>query len=508
MTKKNVVIIGGGIGGLATATLLAEAGHSVTVFEKDAMLGGRAGRLKSGGFTFDTGPSWYLMPKVFEHYYQLLGESVNDQLSLKKLSPAYKVFFEHDPSITITGSIETDAQTFEQIEPGAGKALRRYVTRSTDIYNLSLDHFLYSNFERISDFFRLDVMKKIFQLPRLLLQPIDTYVGRFVTTTRLKQILEYPMVFLGTSPFSAPAMYSLMSALDFNEGVYYPLGGMYTIIESLVALGEKRHVSYKLETGVRRILSTSGKATGVELSNGEVIPADIVISNADLHFTETVLVGTQDQTYSETYWEKKEAGPSALLVYLGVKGKVPELEHHNLLLVDEWQENFESIYNSKTVPEKASIYISKTSHTDPSVAPKGDENLFILVPLPAELEWDRVMAKKMTDHYLKQIESMTGIAIQDRLVTKEVFGPGEFLTKFYSWRSSMLGQSHLLRQSAFFRTPNKSKKLQNLYYVGGSTTPGIGLPMCLIGAELVYKRIIGEKSGGRVKRIVKVDGAR
>jgi phytoene desaturase len=507
VAAKKVIIIGAGIGGLATANLLAEAGYSVTVYEKDGAPGGRAGTMSIEGFTFDTGPSWYLMPDVFEHYYELLGESVSSWLDLKKLTPAYKVFFEHSDSITVTGQLEKDKQTFEAIEKGAGEALQRYVRQSNNIYQLSLNHFLYSNFERITDFFKFDIIAQSLKLPILLLQPIDRYVSKYVHDKRLKQILEYPMVFLGTSPFTAPSMYSLMSALDFEEGVFYPQGGLYKIIESLVVIGEKRGVHYRYDAPVTSICSKNGRAIGIELADGSEIRADIVISNADLHFTETTLIATDDQSYPQPYWDNKEAGPSALLLYLGVKGELPEFEHHNLLLVDAWEENFKAIYDTKTVPEHASIYISKTSHTDPSVAPAGHENLFVLVPLPAGVSLNDGQIESMTAHYLEQIKAMTGVALKDRIVVQRQFTPSDFSSKYYSWQSSMLGQSHLLQQSAFFRTPNKSKKLPNLYYVGGSTTPGIGLPMCLIGAELVYKRIVGDKNGGRVQRIIKQGSA-
>lgn len=501
MARKKVVIIGAGIGGLATANLLAKAGFDVHVYEKDMQAGGRAGQKKIKGFTFDTGPSWYLMPDVFEHFYNLLDEPLEKHLSLKKLTPAYKVFFEHNDPLTITGDIEKDAGTFEYIEKGAGSALKKYVTKSNQIYSLSLKHFLYSNFEQPTDFIRRDIVRKIVELPQLLLQPIDSYVSRFVQDIRLKQILEYPMVFLGTSPFDAPAMYSLMSALDFNEGVFYPQGGIYTIIESLVRIGKNLGVSYHFNTAVEGIQTQSGEVASVRLRSGEVIAADIVISNADLHFTETKLLSKQDQTYSSKYWGNKQPGPSALLVYLGVKGRVPELEHHNLLFVSDWKENFEAIYKKKTIPKKASIYISKTSMTDPTVAPKGDENIFILVPLPADISISEKKLGKIVDSYISEIEIATGADIADRIVVKDTFTPQEFKEKYYSWQSSMLGQSHILRQSAFFRTPNKSKKVKNLYYVGGSTTPGIGLPMCLIGAELIYKRIVGDRKGGRVNKI-------
>lgn len=499
--RKKVVIIGAGIGGLAVANLLAKAGYDVHLYEKEATPGGRAGSKTSKGFTFDTGPSWYLMPEVFAHFYELLGESVDQQLTLKKLSPAYKVFFEHDKPVTITGQLEKDAATFEAIEPGAGQQLKEYVKSSKSVYRLALDHFLYTNFESVTDFLHSSILKKATALPLLLGRPLDRYVSGFIKNSRLKQILEYPMVFLGTSPFSAPSMYSLMSALDFDEGVYYPQGGMYRIIESLVQIGKQLGVHYHFNQRVKRIMVTSAHASGIKLYDGRVIAADIVISNADLHFTETSLLAKHSQTYPEAYWKNKEPGPSALLVYLGVSKKVPQLRHHNLLLVDAWKQNFDAIYRTQTIPEHASLYVSVTSKTDPSVAPKGSENIFILVPLPSDLGLTSKKAESLADHYIQQVEKMTGAKIRDSIVTKTMFKPSDFKDSFYSWRSSMLGQSHILRQSAFFRTPNKSKKVDNLYYVGANTTPGIGLPMCLISAELVYKRLIGDKKGGRVKEV-------
>lgn len=499
--SKKVIIIGAGIGGLGVANLLAASGYNVTVLEQHATVGGRAGSLQKDGFRFDTGPSWYLMPEVFEHYFDLLGESV-ESLQLQRLTPAYKVFFEHTEPLIVTSDITKDTQTFEEREKGAGRALRTYVNNSRTLYDLSLKHFLYTNFERLQDLLHPDILRSLWRLPRLLFVPIDAYISGYVRNQQLKQVLEYPMVFLGTSPFTAPSLYSLMSALDFQEGVFYPKQGMYSVIEKIASIGAQLQVNIKTGVTVKSIEVTSGHATGVTLTDGTLMTADIVISNADLHDTETRLVEKQYQTYPESYWTTREAGPSALLLYLGVKGKAPEFEHHNLLFVDAWNENFEALYEEKVAPEKASVYISKTSQTDPTAAPDGCENIFVLIPLPADTI-SREEADVLVERYMAQITDMTGVDLLARSVTKEVFYPDMFGQQFASWESSMLGQSHLLRQSAFFRTKNKSKKVKNLYYVGGSTVPGIGLPMCLIGAELVYKRITGNKKAGRVTSLRK-----
>lgn len=500
--SKKVVIIGAGIGGLATANILAKAGYQVAVHEKNSQPGGRAGMMEVDGFRFDTGPSWYLMPDVFDQYFSLFGTSSKKELDLVKLSPAYKVFFEDSEPVTITSDPERDAATFEAIEKGAGDKLIEYVEKGDEIYQLSLKHFLYTNFSSFKDLAKKDIIRRSRLMAQLALTPIDRYVSRLVKDQRLQQILEYPMVFLGTSPFSAPALYSLMSALDFREGVFYPQGGLYTIIERLESIGKKLGVSYVYNSPVEKIVSRNDRAVGVALSNGTNIDADIVISNADLHFTETKLLSSKDRTYPASYWDNKEPGPSALLMYLGVKGKLPELEHHNLFFVKNWEENFKSIFETKTLPTPASIYVCKPSATDPTVAPKGHENVFVLVPLPPGLKTSKADIQEIADKYLEQIAEHFGISdLKNRIIVKRLFGPHDFENKYNAWQGTALGPSHILRQSAMFRTRNQSRKLKNLYYVGGFTTPGIGLPMCLIGSEMVYKRIIGDNQGGPLKEI-------
>lgn len=501
---KKVIIIGAGIGGLATANMLAKAGYDVSVYEKNSQLGGRAGQRKTKGFTFDTGPSWYLMPEVFEQYFSLFNIDIKDELGIKKLTPAYKVFFESRQPITIHGDLDKDARTFERLEVGAGNKLKKYVDEGNEIYRMALKHFLYTNFTDPRDLVNKEVLKSGRRMAKLLLTNIHSRVEKFVSEKPLQQILEYPMVFLGTSPFKAPAMYSLMSALDFKEGVFYPKKGMYSIIELLVETGKQLGVTYHTKKDVESIAYTNDTATGIIVKN-KLIPADIVISNADLHHTETKLLDSATQSYPEKSWKKKEAGISALLMYIGVKGTLPQLEHHNLFFVDQWKENFVDIYEGKRIPKAASLYVSRTTATDPNTAPKDHENIFVLVPLPAGISLNKKQEKKLTNRFLHQIETaIEEPGFTDRIVKLEVFGPNDFMDTFHAWKGTALGMSHLLKQSAMWRIPNKSKKLTNLFYVGASTVPGIGLPMCLISAELVYKRIVGIKQGGPVKEIKEV----
>ena len=487
-----IIIIGAGIGGLATANLFARDGHEVHVYEKNDQLGGRAGRFEKDGFTFDTGPSWYLMPEVFEHYYQQFDTTAQKELDLMKLTPAYKIYSGNEP-ITITGDIEKDAKTFDSIEPNSGEKLKWYIAQSVQTYRLSLKHFLYSNFDSPWALAKGEILKHGAAMLKLATTPIHSYVKQHFKNPRLQQVLEYPTVFLGSSPYSAPALYSLMSALDFDEGVYYPKGTMYAVVESLVRIGESLNVNYHLDAQVDEIVTEHGKAKGILLSGGTTEHADIVISNADLHFTETKLLKPAEQSYPESYWAKREPSPSALLMYLGIKDKVPEFEHHTLLFTEHWQENFDSIFNKKAIPTPASLYISKTSQSD-TTAPKGHENIFVLVPLPAGISLSKKETEELADTYLEQINTTTGVDLKSRTVSRTLFGPDDFASKFNAWQSTMLGPSHKLLQSAFFRTANKSKKVAGLYYVGASTVPGVGVPMCLIGAELVHARITKEGS--------------
>lgn len=281
--------------------------------------------------------------------------------------------------------------------------------------------------------------------------------------------------------------------------------GIYSIITLLRNIGNSLGVTYHLESDVTQIISKDGYTAGIQLADGQVIDADIVISNADLHHTETKLLKAKDQSYPEKYWQKKESGISALLLYLGVEGELPQLEHHNLFFVDNWESNFESIYSDKEIPKSASLYVCKPSATDQDVAPDGSENLFVLVPLPTGLTLSLKEKDMLAKRFIKQLAtSIKQPNLAKRITYQEVFGPDDFESTYNAWQGTALGVSHLLKQSAFWRTPNKSKKVKGLYYVGGNTMPGVGLPMCLISAELVYKRITGDRRGGPINSIKRI----
>ncbi|WP_026547414.1 phytoene desaturase family protein [Paenarthrobacter nicotinovorans] len=538
------VVIGGGIAGLATAALLAHEGHEVQLLEQRDTVGGRAGSLERDGFRFDTGPSWYLMPGVFDHFFKLLGTSAAEQLDLQTLSPAYRVFSEPnhggirpDPltvPLTIPLGSEQVLKTFEQVEPGSAKELSSYLASARRTTEMAERFFLYNPFTRPQGLLHPEVLRSLPKLAQLLLTPLDKFVSQRFQHPVLRQVLGYPAVFLGTNPAAAPAMYHLMSALDLGDGVQYPMGGFWELVNRLEALavdaGVRIHTSseaLKITTreapltrkvgrfdGVKLPPALSGKdrreVTGVKWRDGSGAEhysvADLVVSGADLHYTETQLLGVRDRSYNNKYWSSRTSGPGAVLVMLGVKGAVPELPHHSLFFTKDWEANFEAIFGEETsIPDPASIYVCKPSETDPGVAPQGHENLFVLVPVPADPQLGAggpdgngdALIERTADAAIDQIAQWANIPdLRSRIVVRHTIGPADFARQYNSWRGGMLGPAHTLRQSAMFRAQNASKRVQGLYYAGATTAPGVGVPMCLISAELVLKRIRGDHSAG------------
>lgn len=489
MTKQSVIIIGGGFGGLAAACLLAKDGYDVTILEKNEQMGGRASVFRAEGFTFDMGPSWYLMPDIFEKFFKSMGEDISDYLKLTRLSPSYRIFFKdvHNQPFDITSNLKKDSAIFEKIEPGSSQKLTEYLDRSEYIYKTAIDKFLYKNYDGVKDFISPSLAKEATKLA--LFSNMDRYVRKFFKTPELQKIMQYPLVFLGSSPYNAPAIYSLMSHVDFNQGVFYPDGGFGSVVQAIVQIAKKHNVKLETNANVSKIITKNGRAIGVTVNGGDVF-ADIIVSDADPHFTEQKLLQPKERDHTDKYWQSRTLAPSALLMYLGVKGKLPQLIHHNLIFSKDWKANFGQIFDNPQWPDDPSLYISNPSKSDASVAPKGYENLFVLVPVAAGLSYTQKQLDTYANKILTTISKETGIPdLKERVVYKRLFSVDDFESRYNSFKGTGLGLAHTLKQTAVFRPKNVSKKVKNLYYVGANTHPGIGVPITLISAELLLQRL-------------------
>lgn len=516
---QQVVVIGGGFSGLATAGLLAASGHRVTLVEKQAVLGGRAGRLQREGFSFDTGPSWYLMPEVIEHWFELMGTSTARELNLVDLETGYRTWFQDDftPLDMPAGAGARDA--FESLEPGAGAALGEYLDRAAESHDLALRHFLYADFSSPAAYLDPRLLPLLPKLAPLLAGSLDSFVAKRFSDPRLRQILGYPAVFLGSSPKRTPALYHLMSHLDLTQGVKYPTGGFAHLVDVMAGLCRDAGVKILTNARVTGIDTDAGGRTArvrgvrwVDAGDGgggqapeHYLSADVVVGAADLHHLETALLPAPLRSSSAASWKRRDPGPSAVLLCLGIRGKMPQLSHHNLLFTADWDDNFGRIHRGEDLGEETSLYVCMPSATDPSVAPEGHENLFILIPSPALPAWGNggpdgtgaPQVEAVADAALDQLAGWTGIDdLRERVVVRQSFGPGDFVDNVNAWQGGALGLAHTLGQSAFFRPSNHNPKVGGLHYAGSSVRPGIGVPMCLISAEIIAKAVNGIKDTG------------
>lgn len=511
LRDRRAVVVGGGISGLATAALLARDGAEVTLLEARPELGGRAGRWQRDGFRFDTGPSWYLMPEVFDHFFRLLGTSAREELDLVRLDPSYRVFFEGDPEpfdLPADGAREA----LLALDPPSAPKLGAYLDSAAETYRIATERFLYATFASLGPLVDPDLVRQAPRLARLLGEPLDHFIARHTTDDRVRRILGYPAVFLGTSPSAAPSMYHLMSHLDVTQGVLYPRGGFGAVIDAVARVAQR--AGAKLLTGqrVQRITVADGAVSGVEVDDGtgrtHHLEADVVVSTADLRVTEHELLGPAHRSHSDRWWRRRDPGPGAVLALLGVRGELPALAHHSLLFAQDWQQGFDAIFGDhRSVPSPTSLYVCRPSATD-DVAPPGHENLFVLVPVPADTTMGAggidgagdPEVERVADQAIAQIARWTGTPdLAERVVVRRTIGPADFERDFGAWRGGALGPGHTLRQSAMLRGKNVSSRVDGLLYAGATTIPGIGLPMCLISAELVLKRLRGDTSAGPLR---------
>lgn len=486
MKSKKIVVIGAGFGGLAAAALLAKDGHKVTIIEKNEMVGGRARIWREAGFSFDMGPSWYLMPDAFETYFANFGKKPEDLYKLIRLDPSYRIFFGPGDKLDISSDLQKNIALFESLEPGAGEKLVEYLEQAKYQYDVSMKQFLYKNFTSIFDFFNKRMLTEGRKLH--VFENLDAFTKRFFKSERLRKILQYSMVFLGGAPSNTPALYSVINHADFNLGVWYPEGGFNAVAVAMQKLAESYGAKFIFNTPVTKINVVDGVAISVS-TDAEEYEADVVVGNGDYHHIETSLLPKSSQSYSSRYWNNRTVAPSAFIIYLGLNKKLNSLSHHNLVLSNDWTKHFNAIFDKPSWPDEPSYYVCAPSQTDSTTAPAGKENLFVLVPIASDLpetpEFREEFAQKIISHFEKE----TGESIAPHIEVKRIFTGEDFAKDYNAFKGTALGLSHTLWQTAMMRPRMKSKKVKNLYYSGQFTQPGIGVPMTLISGQLTRDNI-------------------
>lgn len=480
-------MIGAGFAGLSSAAFMAKAGWQVTVIEKGPTAGGRARQLKEGGFTFDMGPSWYWMPDVFERFFAQFGKRVEDYYSLTRLSPSYKIYWT-DQHLEIPSDYASLKAVFEELERGSGAQLDKYLTEAEHKYRIGMQQLVYKPGQSITEFMDWQVIKNVFRLD--VFTSIKKHVAKYFKHPKLQQIMEFPVLFLGALPQNTPALYSLMNYADIKGGTWYPKGGMYAIVQGMQRLCEELGVTFRFSEEAEEMIIEKGAVKKLRTSKG-VFEAEVIISGADYHFTETELLAEEHRSYSPQYWSKKVLAPSCLIYYVGLNKRLRGVVHHSLFFDVPFQKHADQIYTEPAWPDNPLFYLSVTSVTDDEVAPEGGENLFILIPIAAGLKGDTEdLKERYFANVMHRIEQHTGQSISDAVVYKRSYSVSDFERDYHSFKGNAYGLANTLMQTAILKPSCRSKKLDNLFYTGQFTVPGPGVPPSLISGEVVAGEVL------------------
>jgi len=485
--KKNIAIIGSGFSSLAAASYLAQDGNKVTIYEKNETVGGRARQLSKDGFLFDIGPTWYWMPDVFERFFADFNKKPSDYYELIKLNPAYRVYFGENDYITIEDTLEKISAAFEEEEKGSSKKLKKFIDQAKHNYDIAIKDLVYRPGVSPLELVTLETMKKVGQF----FSTISKEVRKEFNNPRLVSILEFPVLFLGAKPSDTPAFYSFMNYADFGLGTFHPKNGMYSVIEGMQSLAISLGVEIKTNQNVEEIILDKQIVTGIKV-NGNQIAADIVLSGADYHHTETLLPQNARQ-YSEKYWENKTFAPSSLLFYVGFDKKIENVSHHTLFFDVDFEAHAKDIYDDPKWPEAPLFYASFPSKTDEIAAPEGKEAGIFLIPLAPGLEDTQALRDEYFEKIITRFEYLTNQKVKNYVIFKESFCINDFINDYNSYKGNAYGLANTLLQTAFLRPKLKSGKVKNLYFTGQLSVPGPGVPPSLISGKLVAGLIQKEK---------------
>lgn len=479
---KKIAIIGSGISGLSAAAYAAKQGHEVYVFEKNDMPGGRARQFTTpNGYKFDMGPSWYWMPDIIDRFFADFGYKICDFYKLVSLQPQFDVLFP-DRTLSMPSRIEDMYALFEEIESGSGPRLEAFLKAAKYKYEVGMQQFVYKPCLSWWEFVRPRIALSALRLN--LFSNFRDYVARYFSHPQLRILMEFPVIFLGASPQQIPALYSLMNYGGYALGTWYPMGGFYELIKAMHHIAVKQGARFYFNHNVEKIKVKQGKVHSL-LINGEHWDFDAVIASSDYHHTES-LIEAPYRNYNEQYWDKKVFAPSCLIFYLGFKERIPGLRHHTLFFEHDLDDHIHSIYTDKQWPDKPLFYACCPSVTDPSVAPEGHENLFLLMPLAPGLNDEEKTRARYLDEMLQRIERHTGAQdLKAKLDYQRSYCVRDFVHDYNAYKGNAYGLANTLGQTAVLKPSIRNKKLPNLFYTGQLTVPGPGVPPSIISGKIV-----------------------
>jgi phytoene desaturase len=491
MKSKTVIVIGAGIAGISAAIHLAQRGWQVTVLEKNSRPGGRCDRISREGHHFDTGPTLMVMPLLYEAEFAALGASMRELLDLQRVDPTYHLVFDDGSQLALTSDMQAMREQLESIEPGSFQGLLRYIEEGRRHYHLGMQKLVNRDFRKASQFFNFANLPLLLQLKPL----VNHYsnMGAYFDEPRLKAAFTFQDVYMGLSPFEAPATFSMMPYTELAHGVWYPRGGMYSIVEALMALARQAGVEFVFNTAVARIAVNGRQARGVELEDGGRLDADALLANADLPYVYRELLPQNDLAEKIS---QKRFSCSVISFFWSVDKPYPALGPHTLFLADDYRANFESIIDELDLPANPSLYVHAPARLDPAMAPPGQDTLIGIVPVGhlsqnGDQDWG-ALRDQARRHVFRRLASL-GISDLEAHIKSEIsFNPLSWRRRYNLVKGSTHGLCHNLTQLGYLRPSNRHPRYQNLYFAGASTHPGTGLPTAMVSGRLSAQRLLDE----------------
>jgi phytoene desaturase len=493
-TNNSAIIIGAGIGGIATSIYLARQGYEVKVYEKNPNPGGRCGQIIRDGHRFDLGATMLLMPGIYREVFSSLGLDLEESLDLNKLDTAYKLYFDDGIEIALSHDKIKMKEVLESIEKGSFTKYQAYISEGYSFFQLALKKLLGRNFYHLFEFANFNNISLLLKL-KIYLKHFS-YAGRFFKNRQLKMAFTFQNIYVGQSPYSAPAFFSMIPAAELTEGSYFPNGGIYSIVKTLVSKAEEYGVEFKYNSVVARIDVDNKKATGVILKDGQKVTADIIIANGDLPYVYRELL---PHTWKSSYIDNLKYSCSAIVFHWALDKVYPQLGQHSVFLTEDFRAGLDRIFKEHSMSDRPCFYLHAPTRTDPSAAPPGQDSLSVVIGVGhlnkhQDQDWARLV-ETARNFVIDKLRSIGLEEIEKHIKFEICYNPHTWNNLYNVSRGAVFGSlSHSIMQMGYFRPHNRHNHYRNLYFVGGSTHPGNGIPLVLLSAKLVSERILKENN--------------